>query len=517
MTEDIKKPTKNKHEVGTALDFNRMYRSFDDGRTVSTEDRPSSRDLELMIVRDAQAQQLARALKLPIRAADYDIVGTKGDKGERDFVEYVLNAPRLQGGMTTPFRTVLGQMANAVVTRQAFFEKVWKLQDTGEYKGKYTLHKLGFRPPATCEMRTDKNGSFNGFFHEAWKGQNFREVTFTPKKAYVYVHNSDEHPIIGGTPFDTVYRVYQNKLKISFFYYAFLENIAFPKTLVRAAGDDPEALQYLIDKAKKFGTMGIMGLYDEENIEPYEARRNTRDYQNALEYLDWQMAKACMAQFLDLGTSGERGSYALSKDKSAFFLNSLEATLNEIAMHVNNYLIADLVRYNFGADAAYPTIRFRPLADESAEAVMELYRHITMAQAPNVTAPFMLKLMQRVSEIVGLDLDPLKDFDEEALQAVQETIPTAREEMESKESRAGAGQNAVTGKDRNANNKTPQDQEPGRVGSKRNDNTSITNQQRAPRTPRRRNDLSEHIDNLVDMGFSKEEIENYLALDGDVE
>jgi hypothetical protein len=269
-----------------------------------------------------------------------------------------------------------------------------------------------------------------------------------------------------------------------------LENVSFPRTIAKVAGDDPEELEGLLDKARMLAMQGILGLYDTESIDSYESQRTTSDYQNALEYLDWQMAKSVLGQFLDLGTSGERGSYALSKDKSSFFYNALEAVLMDISEAINNFLIADLTQYNFGRDAAFPRIRFKPLNDETADAVLETYRQIVMANTPNVTPTFLLQLMKRVEEILGLELDPLAEYTDEEYLEILKTIPTAREHLMSKESRAGAGQNPTTGEDRNSNNEGGE----GTVTERRtetaaeqkqriSDEASIVSQMRGPRAP----------------------------------
>lgn len=498
VTRDASPPSgTRKYEVGTALDFNRQYRDQGQyGEILSLEDRPSVPEIWQMIGNDAQAHQLFTALKLPLRNVAFDILAGEGDKGERDFVEWALNATARQGGMTTPMRTVVAQMGNALAFRIAPFEKVWRVVEDGTYKGYHALHKLGYRPPATCSVRADENGSFNGFIQRAYKGNNYKTSVIRPEKSLVYIHNFDAAGLNGMTPFDTVYKNYLNKLKVSFFYFAFLENISFPRTIAKVAGDDPEELEGLLDKTRMLGSQGIIGLYDTEEIESYEANRNTSDYQNALEYLDWQMAKSVLGQFLDLGTSGERGSYALSKDKSSFFYNALEAVLLDIAEAINNYVIADLAQYNFGKDAAFPTIRFKPLNDETADAVLETYRQIVMANTPNVTPTFLLQLMKRVEEILGLELDPLAEYTDAEYLEILKTIPTAREHLMSKESRAGAGQNPTTGEDRNSNNEggegTVTEARTSSVGktetaseqAKRiSDEISIVSQTRGPRAP----------------------------------
>lgn len=484
---EVSIPNTRKYESGTAYDPYRVYRNPQDSTVTELDGGPSVRDIERMIRNDAHARQLASASKVPIKGAEFEIIATEGDNGERDFVEHALLIPYKQGGMTTPFKQVILQMSNAMLYRFQAFEKVWKVQDVGKYKGKVVLHKLGWRPPSTCKIRTDGNGSFNGFQQEAYKGNKYLRQNFDPQRALVYIHGSDENPVLGMTPFDTVYKNYLSKLKVAFFYFAFLENVAFPRTIAKVAGDDPTELRHLLDKAKMLAHNGIMGLYEHEEIEGYESQRNTRDYQSALEYLNWEMSRAVLAQFLDLGTSGERGSFALSKDKSSFFFNQIEGVLNDMAETINNYVIADLVQYNFGQDAAMPKLRFRPLNDESADAVLETYKAIIGSNAPNVTPNFMLQLMQRVEDILGLEIDPLVEYDDEEFRQIVKAIPTARENLLSKEARAGSGQNAVTGQDKNSNNqKTASEDRASATTTQKevSDELSIVSQMRGPETPR---------------------------------
>lgn len=444
---------KRKYESGTAYDPDRIYKSFDS--TIWERDEIATpADIWYMTKRDSQVRQLASGIKVPLKRAGKEIVASDGDSGEKDFIEYNLFAPYHMGGMSVPLNTVLGQISTAVVYKRAHFEKVFRLQKDGKYKGKVMLHKLAYRPPNTCKMRSDENGSFNGFKHWAHKDGKTLERTYSPDKAFVYVNMSDENPLLGASAFENVYQNWKDKRKVLFFYLAFLENVAFPKTVVTAAEEDPDELAFLVKKAKNFGHQGIMGKYPQEEVETFESTRNTRDYQSAIEYLDWQMSKAAMMQFMDLGTNDERGSLALSQDKSSFFYDAAQAVLEEIGEAFNEYVIAPLVRYNFGENAAPPKMRFKPIQDKQGEAIIDLFKQIMASPAPNVTPPFILRLMNRVENILDLEIDPTADYDEETLELIKETIPTAREDLESKESRAGSGQNPITGLDKNSNNNT---------------------------------------------------------------
>lgn len=413
-------------ERGTALDSNRLFRSFKDGEVFEANDGgPDPKDIARMIRTDGQARQLCSALKLPVKAAKYDIVKSEGDSGEADFIRHCLESPARMGGMTTPWKTVLAQIAQGIIMRRSHFEKVYQRIPFGEYKNKISLKKLAVRPASTCTMVADENGSFGGFKQRVLKGQEMREITYKPNKSFVYIHGADEEPILGTTAFETAYRDYQNKLKVKFFYFAFLENVAFPRTTVKYLEDDETgvALDELLAKAKKFGRMGIIGLGPNEEIEPYESQRTTRDYQLALEYLDWQMAKSCMAQFLDLGTSGERGSYALSKDKSSFFFNSIEAMLDEIASAINMYIINDLVYFNFGPEAAYPKLVFKPIQDETLTDALDIFKSIIGANQPQVTPGFLAQIMEKVALGMELDIEKVKDPDENDIQGIEDLIP----------------------------------------------------------------------------------------------
>lgn len=455
-----KPPNTRKYEVGTGFDYSRVFRDFD-GTAYELDAGPSPNELRKMIKTDAQARQLATAVKVPIRKAKWDILPGEGDSGEKKFIEWALHAPARQGGMTTPIRKVIAKMANALIYRFTAFEKVWKVSDRGPYTNKVVLHKLGWRPTNTVNLRLDDNGSFNGFVQEAYKGNNFKKVIYDPRRSFVYI-NGDDESVLGTTSFDSVYYNWKMKQKVSFFYFAFLENVAFPRTIVTVANEDPDALEYLINKAKKLASQGVLGLYEEEDIQPYESMRSSRDYQSAMDYLDGQMSKALLYQFMELGTGeGDRGSYALSEHKMSFFYEALESVLDDIADAINNYLIADLIAYNYGISASMPQLKFRPLTDSGATQILDMFKNIIMANSPNVTPPFLLSLMTRVEEILDLEVDPMAEYDKEKLQLIIQTIPTAREQLESRENRAGAGQNPVAGADRNNNrvNDPPQDRQ----------------------------------------------------------
>ena len=69
-----------------------------------------------------------------------------------------------------------------------------------------------------------------------------------------------------------------------------------------------------------------------------------------------------LAEFLLLGIEGRGGGYALSQDKTDFFLLAIQAVAKNIAETINKHVIQELVDYNFVVDD-YPQLQVGRLAD----------------------------------------------------------------------------------------------------------------------------------------------------------
>lgn len=77
----------------------------------------------------------------------------------------------------------------------------------------------------------------------------------------------------------------------------------------------------------------------------------------AIEFEDKQIVYAFMANFLELGMTTTGGSHALSQSLSHFFLGGIEHISQIIAQGINEKLIPDMVKLNFGNQSAYPKLK----------------------------------------------------------------------------------------------------------------------------------------------------------------
>lgn len=420
-------------EIGTQFDIrDRMFSYWGDG-VVFDYSTWSEADMKTMIGRDGQAAALEAVLTLPIRQCPWSIVPAHGDKGEAEFVRSVLMQPPMSGGMKTPMQLVLGQATAAQIYRKAFFEKVFAIRPDD---GMIIYEKLAYRPPSTCQVRRRaETAEFDGFRQQVWlfggvlaknttKSQSPGYVDIPKHRSFVYIHGQHREPLQGVSELDLCYWAYQTKLKILYLWYNFIENQALPKIAVYGE-DQPEADDRADDLAA-LRSSGIVGWKrnppDMKSFEIIETNgRGSDQFQAALSFLETWQTSSVLAGFTGLSSLATlgRGSLALSSDQSAFFLKSRQAITQELQTEINIGIIAPLVAYNFGTEAAFPQFQFGPLIDDNAQALTTMFQ--TLAVAPTLQVPhgIMDLITERIATVLDLDID-----------AVDEIVQSAAKERE---------------------------------------------------------------------------------------
>lgn len=425
-------------------------------RTVPDRRDPPVHELETMLEIDGQAQALEQSVTLPILGTPYFIEPTDDDNGEAQFVRDALFTPHYRGGMTTPIDSVIQQMTGAFARRRAFFEKVWERQGDGTL----VYHKIAFRPAVTCSVNYDENGSFSGFTQELIddKGKPFKEVFDTPN-AFVYIHSAATKPLEGRSMFSSAYRNFIDKLKITQLYYYHCQNIALGNVVGRYEGGSPDGTKRLRKKGAQLKGGGVVILDQGETLERLESGRSADDFKAALDYLNSQMAMSMLANFLNLGTRGDKGSWALSRDQSDFFLISLEAKLKEMAMTITEFLVAPLVYYNFGPEAAYPDFVFEPLSETRKRNALEVWQALISGQGIRNIRPSVMDAIEKVAlPMTGVDPDSLPD------EPRPSEMPMEGQAIASGAPENVAGASQILGNLLKGNKSTPGDQLPGRSG-----------------------------------------------------
>jgi hypothetical protein len=408
-------------EIGSAWSGDRLYEDYQDGKIFSVTWDLFEQNVDTMLDRDGKARALEQVLTLPLMAAPWSIVPADGDNGEAEFVRQALTRPANLGGMSTPIELVIAQMCSAVVYRRAFFEKVWKLD---EDTGRVVFDKIAFRHARTCKLKRDPNDySFQGFSQRFRRGDQYVDKTIKADKALVYIHGQHRDPLDGISALRTPYACFESKQKVRFLWFQFLENQTLPKALAHHNTQDPGEIQRFARKVATLKGGGVLGIGPDQKVEAYESNgQGAEIFQKAMEYLDHEMFASALAGFADLAgaAASGRGSFALSKDQSDFFLMSRAAVLNEMASTLTNFAIPDLVRYNLGRRAKPPSFSLGPITRADADKAFELWKEIATTATPHPAVPreFIDVLTEKVAEYLGVDVDKVrKAIDEQGQRA----------------------------------------------------------------------------------------------------
>lgn len=404
-------------EIGTQFDVaQRLFGYYGNG-DVFDYGEFLSRDVDVMLSRDGIAGALESAITLPLRQAIRSIEKSDGDSGQADFVRSVLMDPEHAGGMSTPISEFIGQLTGAQIHRKSFHEKVWDIRPDD---GKLVYHKLAYRPTASCELRRNaQTAAEDGFRQQVWlfgqqgdrKYRNTRTPGYVdiPKiRSAVYIHGKHRNPLSGTSEMEIAYWCYQTKMKLLFLWMQFLELQSLPKVLVYG-NDDPQAAERAADIAslRSSGVIGMergpAGTKDFDIIE--SSGKGADQFKEAMAFLESWQTMSLLASFLGLSgaaTQG-RGSFALSKDQSSFFLMSRQAIAVEMAEFINHKIIGPLVAFNYGVKTSYPEFKFGPLTDDSEQALITLFQTLATAPALQVPNEILDLITERLAGVLNLD------------------------------------------------------------------------------------------------------------------
>jgi uncharacterized protein DUF935 len=354
-------------------------------------------DLERMVQQDGQAQSLYRILTMPLRASETNLKPATNGQAEYDFIKRQLFGKPQEGGMTIPWKRVIASLARSVLTGAEVLEKVYKI---GKINGQelILLDKLAPRPRRTLRFRMDPKGNFDGVIQMIpMQGQQ----TIEKDKCLHFVVNGEMNPVFGCSFLLPAYYHYKSKHKL---YYVGHLGFALAAVALKKLHIPPEADP--IDRHRFEQAAAQMGVNTTITIpEGYELEleygsRVPAEMIPFVDHHDDQMAKAVLAQILNLGTSGNTGSYALSEAHLDLVFVVIESIMDDVSYEFNTSIIPNLVDWNFGT-SNYPTLEVAPSYTDRREVVKDIFRHISGARQTNVTPDFLLELEKAMAEQLG--------------------------------------------------------------------------------------------------------------------
>lgn len=280
------------------------------------------------------------------------------------FVRY--NLVNMDGSLNADLLEIL----TAMDFGYSITEKVWKVIEKGEFKGKIGLKALKTRRPDNFDFDVDEHDNLkpNGIV----QGLRAGTAKYFPKEKFIiYSHGKEFDNFYGSSDLRAVYRSYWSKDILIRFWNMWLER--FPAPFIIGwypEGTSSTRRTNLLNILKRLQIATAAILPDNLEVEIKEMKDvGHAVFKEAITFHNTSMARGILCPDL-IGyteTTGP-GSYALGKkhfDVFLFVLEQLGKELEETVML--EQLIKQLVDYNYDV-SSYPQFKFETLREEDMEA-----------------------------------------------------------------------------------------------------------------------------------------------------
>lgn len=310
---------------------------------------------------DPQIKGISRIIDLPIRAAKWRVepadAKTSTDVEVAEFVE-----ENLFSGMEVTWDDVLRQMLGSVMRGFSVHEK-----EFAQVNGMVRLVALWDRLQTTIERFTYAGDRVTGVVqYGADSSGKTRSETIERERLLITTYEGRGGNAAGTPLCRPMYGPWYIKHPVLKLVSIGLENslvgTVWAKVPRSMTDEDRTTLRAAIEALRVRDHTGFV-LDADVVLDILEGKRNPLDALPLIEYLDNQLAKVALAQFMNLGTGqGGSGSRAVSEDHSKIFLLSLNALADMVEEIINRYLIPQLVGFNWPGLAAFPKIRHADIA-----------------------------------------------------------------------------------------------------------------------------------------------------------
>ena len=301
---------------------------------------------------DAMVNFALSACELPIRAATWKIEPASEDKPDVDIAAAL---EQNLFNMSITWDSFIHHVCLMLPYGWMAFEKVWEVAD-----GQIRYRKLAPRLPSTLyKWNLDENGGLVSMEQSVWKGSAYSFVTIPADKLLIFTNAKEGSNFEGISILRSAYKhwYYKDNLYRIDGIAAERHALGVPyfTTPASASKDDKDRIdaiaQRLYAQEQAFVRLAEGFGFDVKGLSG-----TIKDIMPSIQHHDKKIAESVLADFIDLG-GADRGSWALSKDKSSFFLMALRAVVTNICDTMNAYAIKPWVDYNYAGVEQYPKLK----------------------------------------------------------------------------------------------------------------------------------------------------------------
>lgn len=302
---------------------------------------------------DGMVSAILLALELPVKTASWNV---KQDNDVPEEMTSFLNEAlfsRMSISWSSFMHHVMLQMAFGF----SLFEKVYKIED-----GKVWWKKLAPRMQKSIDrwFLDEKGGISAVQQYISFEGKT-SHIKIPIEKLLLFSLNREGSNYEGMSILRPAYKHWLIKDTLYKISGIGLERQACGVPVIKLASgyqaSDKTKAEEIVENIRINNNSGIV-LPEGYEFEFKEGKIEAEQLLKHIQHHDTMMAKSILAEFIQLGTEGAGGAYALSKDKTDFFMMTLESICNDIADTMNRYAIRELIDYNFNNVKKYPELTF---------------------------------------------------------------------------------------------------------------------------------------------------------------
>jgi phage gp29-like protein len=267
-------------------------------------------------------------------------------------------------------------------------EKVYRMIEEGDFKGKIGIKALRPKSPTRFDFEVDVYGNIkpNGLVQRQNQG-GYVNLPLEKFALFSYRKEFDNH--YGESDLRAAYRFWF--LKVNFFRYwgLYLERFGVPVTIGKSAKAtlkpaDQERFKQIVANIQA-GMAAVLPMDLEVEFKEAAATRG-ETFSKAVDACDIRIARAILVpQLVGLAPQGDTGSLARANVEADTFDLVLGGDSRALEDIVNEQVLKPIVRMNFGTVEEFPRFILNPMREEDRKAFVESWSTAVTAQAATST------------------------------------------------------------------------------------------------------------------------------------
>ena len=311
------------------------------------------------MMKDAEVRAGFNLIKFSTLSRNWKIIYPEKSKNSKEIVGFLRYAfDHMDGRLSGSLSNLLLALPYGFATS----EIVYKIIKEGQFKGKVGIKKLKGIDSEQITFKTDKYGNLVSVTQDTGE-MDSKPIKLPMDRLIIYTNEKEFGNYYGTSRLRAVYKNWFIKDQVTKFWNISLERFGMPMLIGKVpSSKELDAMKDILANAQARSSLATVEGWEVAALETGIGRSSGGDYKTAIDYHNGQILKGLLVPgSLTGGEAG--GSFAKSKVGFEVFqlmLKSLEVDLCGI---VEQYLIKQLVEYNFGELDEYPQFVFEPLTN----------------------------------------------------------------------------------------------------------------------------------------------------------